>query len=401
MASILIIGGRGRIGSAVCRDILQHTDAYVTITRRAIADQPSDVLQRLSSKHSGTYSGIHSAKDVKVTNADHRISLISLDVNDEAAVAKAIAPHDIVIHCAGPFHHRPALVLQQCIALRVNYLDVSDCVPFTRRALAFHSDAQAAGITAIINTGVFPGISNSIARLCVEGFEQHTGKPPQSIRLYYGVAGSGGAGVTVMRTTFLGLQHPFKAWIKGQWQRMQPYSDRQQLEFPPPLGKTGVYWYDVPETVTLAESFPVQTVVTKFGSVPDWYNHLTWAMARGLPKPLLHSPFVIEALSRISYAMTQVSDRFSGTGIAMQVDASASADPNESTPSDYRATLVHPDTAIAAGAGTGSLAQLLLAGRLSTPGVHPVEAVLPTELFQEMMQQRQITILHPGSPHSD
>lgn len=48
-----------------------------------------------------------------------------------------------------------------------------------------------------------------------------------TIHLSYTVAGSGGAGITVMRTTFLGLQQPFDAWINGQWQKVLPYTKKR------------------------------------------------------------------------------------------------------------------------------------------------------------------------------
>ena len=374
MSSVLIIGGRGRIGGSVARDILNYTDAHVTITGRQAPDSPcSWDISPFSSR---------------LTVA--RLDVDALGGEHDVALESAIAPHDLVIHCAGPFHYREARVLQQCIAQGVNYLDVSDCVPFTRKALAYDEFAKEAGITAIINTGVFPGVSNSMARLCVEGFEQQTGHQADTIRLYYAVAGSGGAGVTVMRTTFLGLQHPFQALINGQWQEKLPYSDRQLIPFPKPYGKIGVYWYEVPETLTLAQSFPVRTVITKFGSLPDIYNHLTWLVAHWFPKSWVRNPVNIEAISQVSYRMTQVSDRFSGTGIAMKVDVTGA----DSTSSNrgYSATMAHEDTAIAAGAGTGGLAQLILANQLHKPGVNPVEVALPTALFQEFMKQRQVSI---------
>ncbi|NEQ96265.1 MAG: NAD(P)H-binding protein [Cyanothece sp. SIO2G6] len=372
MASVLIIGGQGRIGQAIAQDILHHTDATVTVTRRSTVDQAS------------------SAPSSSASSLLSRLIPAQLDVNDRASVQKAIAAHDLVIDCAGPFHARSTEVLQQCIQAGVHYLDVSDCAPFSRRALPLHDVAQQANVTAIINTGVFPGISNAMARWGVEEFVQQLGRSPHSIRLYYGVAGSGGAGVTVMRTTFLGLQHPVTAWIDGQWQTLKPYSDRQLVQFPPPIGTTGVYWYEVAETLTLAQSFPVQTVVTKFGSVPDIYNRLTWAVAHWLPKRLLHNPDFIEDTAKMSYQMTQISDRFSGTGIAIVVEVAGNETKGETE--QCRLTLVHRDTAIAAGAGTGSLAQLILAQKLQHPGVAPVETALATELFRTMMQQRQIAI---------
>jgi saccharopine dehydrogenase-like NADP-dependent oxidoreductase len=53
---------------------------------------------------------------------------------------------------------------------------------------------------------------------------------------------------------------------------------------------------------------------------------------------------------------------------------------------------VHENTAVAAGAGTGSLAELMLNGKLSKPGVWPVEQALSTPLFEATMQSRGLEI---------
>lgn len=373
---VLILGGRGRIGSSVALDLLRHTDARVTVTGRP-----------------GHSESVALPAGVDSTEFGDRLQFLPLDLADQAALEGAIAalapassqpPVNLVIHCAGPFHHRDTEVLQRCIQYRVNYLDVSDSVRFTRQILEWREAAIQAGITAVINTGIFPGISNSMVRQGVEQFDE-----PEEIHLSYVVGGSGGAGLTVMRTTFLGLMYPFKAWVDGQWQVRQPYSDRQSIPLPPPYYQGQVYWYEMPETFTLAETFPVKTVVTKFGSVPGFYNHLTWIAAHIFPKSWIQNPAGTEFLSRVSYWMTRVTDPFSGIGVGIRSEVTGR---KQGQRGRYVSTLVHENTAIAAGYGTGSIAQLLLSGALQKPGVWPVEAALPTDLFEQTLQQRQLQI---------
>jgi saccharopine dehydrogenase-like NADP-dependent oxidoreductase len=368
-SQVLILGGQGRIGRQVAADVAAHTAAQITVTgrtRRSLPlmphGSPLNTLQFL-------------ALDLEDVETLHQ-SIRALHTED--------ARKNVVVHCAGPFHHRDTRVLQACIDAGVHYVDVSDHPSYTRKAIALQSKAQQAGITAVVNTGIFPGISNSMVRQNVEQLDQ-----PESIHLSYVVGGSGGAGLTVMRTTFLGLQRPFQAWLKGRWQTVKPYSQRETIEFPAPYGRSGVYWFDMPETFTLAQAFPVANVVTKFGTVPDFYNYLTWSVARGWHPWLLRQAAVIEFLSQVSYAMTQVTDRFSGIGVAIRSEVSGLKD---GQPATSISTLVHPHTAIAAGCGTGSIVQLLLSGQLSKPGVWAVEAALPTDLFLQTLQERQMTI---------
>jgi saccharopine dehydrogenase-like NADP-dependent oxidoreductase len=358
MQKVLVLGGAGRIGQSIAADILKHTDAHVTITGRQAGQTVADRL------------GPHA-------------SFQSLDLADREGLLNAIAAADLVIHTAGPFHDRNAQVLQLCIENSINYLDVSDHRSFTNQAIAYRDQARAAGVTAIINTGVFPGLSNSMVLQDVETLDQ-----PEQIHLSYVVAGSGGAGLTVMRTTFLGLQHAFEVWRAGQWVLVEPYSCREVITFPEPYGGVNVFWFDVPEALTLAQSFSVQTVVTKFGSVPEIYNLLTWLTAR-LPKAWLQKRSVIEFLAWGSYRCTEFSDSITGTGVAMRSEVQGIKD---GQPMTACSTLVVDDTAIAAGYGTGSIAQLILSGQLSKPGVWPVEASLPTDLCQAMLNLRGVVI---------
>ncbi|WP_414563834.1 MULTISPECIES: saccharopine dehydrogenase family protein [unclassified Anabaena] len=361
---VLILGGRGRIGSSVAQDLATHTQAQITITGR------SPEIGRSVSASLG-----------------EQVEFLMLDLAEIDKLREAIANSNLVIHCAGPFHYRDTNVLQICIEQGVNYLDVSDHRSYTSKALNYHEQAVAAGVTAIINTGIFPGISNSMVRQCVEQFDQ-----PEKIHLSYLVSGSGGAGVTVMRTTFLGLQRPFEAWIDGKWQMVKPYSEREIVDFPSPYKQSGVYWFDMPETFTMPHTFPsVQSVITKFGSIPDFYNHLTWIAAHVFPKWLMQRRYMIEFLSRVSHSMTDVTNNFSGIGVAVRSEVTGKK--NGAT-AVYCSTLIHENTAVASGCGTGSIAQLLLEGKLKKPGVAPVEEVLPTDLFIQAMHSRGIEMNH-------
>lgn len=361
---VLIIGGRGRIGSSVAQDLLTHTQAKITITGRSPA-----IEKALSLALGG------------------RVQFLVLDLAEFDKLRQAIAQSNLVIHCAGPFHYRDTNVLQICIEQGVNYIDVSDHRSYTIKALSYDEQAAAAGVTAIINTGIFPGISNSMVRQCVEQFEK-----PDKIHLSYLVSGSGGAGVTVMRTTFLGLQHPFEAWINNKWQLVKPYTDRETINFSSPYGRSGVYWFDMPETFTLPQSFPsVKTVITKFGSVPDFYNHLTWIAANIFPKGLMQRRSMIEFLSYVSHFMTDITNPFSGIGVVVRAEVTGE---KEGKPAIYCANLEYDNTALASGCGTGSIAQLLIDGKLNKPGVWPVEEALPTELFIPAIESREMQINH-------
>ena len=361
MPCVLVLGGTGRIGRSIVTDLLAHTQATITI-----AGRNPEVGQPIAAA------------------LGPRVTFLRLDLMDEVSLAAAIAPVDLVIHCAGPFHDRDARVLQHCIQHHVNYIDVSDHRSFTLKAWAYREQARSAGVTAVINTGVFPGISNHMVRQDVEALDH-----PEQIHLSYVVGGDRWGRRHRHADQFLGLQHPFDSWIGGQWQPVQPYSDREHIPFPAPYGKVNVFWFDVPETLTLAQAFPVHTVVTKFGSVPEIYNGLTWAIAHWLPKAWLQHRSVIEFLSGASYTTTQITDRFSGTGVAMRSQVQGQ---HHGRAAAAVSTVVMADTAISAGYGTGSIAQLILAGDFAAPGVWTVEEGVPSALLRSALEARGINV---------
>lgn len=366
---VLILGGNGRIGGSVARDIATHTNSEVIITGRNSESETRNIPLDIQSN----------------IQSNTQLQFLRLDLANIEKLRSEITKSDLVVHCAGPFHHRDTKVLQLCIEKGVNYLDVSDHRSYTIKALKHHEDAIHAGVTAVVNTGIFPGISNSMVRYCAEQFEE-----PEKINLSYVVSGSGGAGVTVMRTTFLGLQNSFQAWVDSKWKTIEPYTERETVDFPSPYGHSGVYWYDMPETYTLLKAFPTVTnVITKFGSVPNFYNHLTWIAAHIFPRSWLQNSRGIEFLSQVSHLMTNVTDRFSGIGVAVRAEVTGEKNGSSVV---CCANLIHENTAIAAGCGTGSIAQLLLEGRLRKPGVFPVEEALPSDLFLDSMQTRGINI---------
>lgn len=153
---VLILGGSGRIGRQVAADLLAHTAVNITI-----AGRNSDAMQKAS-------QALNNAQGT----VTQRCQFIRISLDEQEDLQNAIAQSDLVIHCAGPFHNRNASVLKFCIDAGVNYVDVSDHPSFTCKAIALKAKAEAAGMTAIVNTGIFPGISNSMVRRDIEQLDQ-------------------------------------------------------------------------------------------------------------------------------------------------------------------------------------------------------------------------------------
>ena len=76
--------------------------------------------------------------------------------------------------------------MQAAIAAKVPvYADLSDPVDYIAAAQAMHADAQAAGTSAVLAAGAFPGLSNVMAVECAA----RLGAPVHDLRFSYFTAG--------------------------------------------------------------------------------------------------------------------------------------------------------------------------------------------------------------------
>lgn len=195
--TVVVLGGTGRVGSSTAAALLKAV--------------PSAVLS-LASRNQESYDAAI-ARRPELRPATRR----SVNIDDPSSLLAALKGADLVIHTAGPFQRRQdCAVLEACIAVGVPYLDVCDDTAYSQRAKALHGKAAAAGVPAITTGGIYPGVSNVMAAHMIsmarkeytDDFKYVDQAPvdaPQPTRVLYSyfTAGSGGAGPTILNTTFL------------------------------------------------------------------------------------------------------------------------------------------------------------------------------------------------------
>ncbi len=352
---LLIVGGSGRIGSAVARDLQRNTSALLTLAGRSQA-------------------GLDAAASAMVGCVETRsLDLDSATVDDLVQIVRG---YDLVLQCVGPFRARPASLMLACIVAGVNYVDVCDDQRATAERLAFDATARAAGVTALIDTGTFPGIDNVlVAHALARHPQAHT------VHLHFLCEGSGGGGFGVLQTMFIAVSRPYAELHGGAWQSRPSYGGRHVVDFAPPVGRRPVYGFEVPEIWSLAESFPqLQTVTSSFGTVPDLWNWSTWALAR-LPGSLRSDLNWLDNAASFMIPWVHKLDRLVGEALAIRIDV-LGPDLHE---------VIHfyaPSTTEAVGWATGAASQLVLDGTISEPGVLVPEKAIPPAAYMDALTAR-------------
>ena len=347
---VVLIGGTGRVGSSTASNLLKtipEAEIYLGSRTRQTFDA---ALQRRPD----------------LVNASH----IQLDINDQSSVERAIQGADLVVHTAGPFQRKQECsVLQAAISCKVPYLDVCDDTEYCQKARRLHKDATNAGVPAITTGGIYPGVSNVMAAYMIESARESSAddgseKSPTPSRILYSyfTAGTGGAGPTILETTFLLAGEPVIAYKDGRAVTLPPVSNRRVVDFGKAVGKKSVYLYSLPEVASGHEIFGVPSISARFGTAPEPWNWGMVAMARLVPQRILENPTSVSSLAKFLDPVIRAIDSIVGEQVAMLVEV-------EFPDNKIAAGLfVHDKLSESVGTSTAAFAACMLAGQ-SKPGV--------------------------------
>ncbi|KAK9128841.1 hypothetical protein Syun_017638 [Stephania yunnanensis] len=107
--------------------------------------------------------------------------------------------------------------------------------------------------------------------------QEHSVDFSEVLKLFsYFTAGSGGAGPTILATSFLLLGEEVVAYAKGEKIKLKPYTGMLNIDFGKGIGKRDVYLLHLPEVRSAYEVLGVPTVSARFGTAPFFWN---WGMA--------------------------------------------------------------------------------------------------------------------------
>jgi len=139
-----IVLGAGMVGSVMAWDLASDSDFSVTV-----ADRSEDALERTKAR------------------SPERLETAVLDLSDLDAVKKAIGPFDIVLGAAAS--HLGYDLLRTVIECGKNYADIS----FMPEDAMDHDElAKANGVTAVVDCGVAPGMSNLLCGRAVAALDE-------------------------------------------------------------------------------------------------------------------------------------------------------------------------------------------------------------------------------------
>ena len=210
----MLVLGSGLQGSACALDLLQHTDASVTL-----ADRSPEKLATFLVPFRG-----------------RRLAVLSVDARDEANLREVFAGQDAVC-CALPYYLNVQMT-RLAIEAGAHFSDLGGNTEIVRQQEALAPEAERRRVSVVPDCGVAPGMVNILAveaigrldtvdsvKLFVGGLPQHP-RPPLNYNIVYSLEG-----VLDYYTT--------PSWVlrDGKLVEVEALSELENLDFPPPLGR--------------------------------------------------------------------------------------------------------------------------------------------------------------------
>ncbi|BBN07033.1 hypothetical protein MPTK1_4g00390 [Marchantia polymorpha subsp. ruderalis] len=299
-ARVLVLGGTGRVGGSTAR-ALAATDPAVQIVLAGRNREKGEAL----------------AKEL-----GEGTQFSQFDFEDAETLKSILSEVDLVVHAAGPFQRRTNCnVLEAALATKTAYIDVCDDQDFSKRAKGYHQQAIDANVPAMTTTGIYPGVSNIMAAELVRlNQEASSESKPSRIRYSYYTAGTGGAGPTILATSFLLLGEEVVVYREGEKLLLKAYSGVRDVDFGKGLGKKPTYLLNLPEVASTHEVLGVPSVSARFGTDPALWNWGMSAVANFAPEGFLKDKSKVDAFVQMVDPVVRALDGIVGEKVSMRVD---------------------------------------------------------------------------------
>lgn len=355
--NIVVLGGCGDMGSYVVRELLESSEATVTI-----ADYREAEAKRLAAELRKRARGIF------------------VDANNEDSILLALRGADVAVGCIGPFYAFAPKMARAAIRAGVNYVDICDDHGPIQELFALDGAAKEAGVTVITGLGWTPGLSNVLARHSAEQLEE-----VEEIKVAWAGGAADSQGLAVIKHVFYAVTGDVPTYRDGQWVNVPAMSGTEVVEFPEPLGQIEVFHCGHPEPLTIPRYIRARTVSLKGALTPKWNDQLAALFVR---LGLTDSPGKIDRLSKIVHAIEGV---FRTGGIplsGLRVDVIGRKEGQERTISFSAADKMGRLTGIPAAIG----ALMLARGEIAAKGVFAPEGCIEPRPFLAELARRGIEI---------
>ncbi|MBM7624102.1 saccharopine dehydrogenase NADP-binding domain-containing protein [Sporohalobacter salinus] len=226
---ILVVGGYGKVGRVICRDLGKKF--------------PGKVI-------AGGRNYKKAKKFAKTTNGN--VSPLELDVNVNPKKNNILEGVSIVIMC---IDQKNIQFIKCCLRKGVNYIDITASYNFLSEVELLHNTAKSSGVTAILSVGLSPGLTNLLVQYSKNHFDVLE-KVDISVILGLGEE-HGKAAVEWMIDN---INTTFQANKNGTEREIKSFTDGKKVDFFKTESNRTAYRFNFPEQHVLPKTLNVKEV---------------------------------------------------------------------------------------------------------------------------------------------
>lgn len=247
--NVVVLGGYGAVGKAACR---------VLGTRL-----PGRVLA--AGRDRGKVEAISRETGGKVLS-------LRLDLDDPREVGRALDGARVVVACAG---QDDVGLARECLRRGVHYVNVSASYEFLAEIERLDGPARSTGATAVLSVGLAPGLTNLLAKRCVDVLGD-----VRSLDLYVLIGLGESHGEAAVRWTVDNLDKRFAAPGAAGPREVGSLEDPKATVFPGGYGRRTCYRFNFPDQHIVSRTLGVEEVATRLCFDPAWSTRLLALLKR-------------------------------------------------------------------------------------------------------------------------
>lgn len=222
-----------------------------------------------------------------------KTTAVQVDAKDPAAVARFAAGADVLVNAVLPEWVVPCM--QGALEAGVHYVDMATRTPGGtvddgyEAQVSLDEPFREANLTALITTGMTPGVTNTLAAI---GYEEMERCSAVHVRATSNFESEKPIQTWSQETWYIDCQTPPLYFCDREFRRAEPFGGREYYDFPEPYGRRPVTHHEHEEVSTLPRWLPrlgekeLRCVDFKMGSSDAELNKLEAIVDSGMASPV-------------------------------------------------------------------------------------------------------------------
>jgi saccharopine dehydrogenase-like NADP-dependent oxidoreductase len=212
MRRIVVIGGRGFFGAAAAELLRRDGSPPLVASRRPGAD-------------------------------------LLADAEDPASLRVALRSGDVVIDAAGPFQRRSTALVETCLTIGCDVIDLADSFDYVSKVQALAGRVASGGICVLTACSSVSAVSAALVRL--SGVQA-----PVRVSTFLAPAPRNTSTAATSMSLMSSLERPVRAVRDGSLVERLAFSAAQVFEFPAPVGRVSARLAESADALTLPSVWP-------------------------------------------------------------------------------------------------------------------------------------------------